>query len=137
MSRKIILFSICLIFMLCSLMYAQQIPVSDALYAEIVNGTVLPYFNALKDGNVGAIKQYISGRLYQKYKVLLEQNTEYPAYLRNYYQGAEFRIGKAVMIDNDVIVEVTSEYPNGRSNQGKLVLWKDNGSETWKIIKSD
>ncbi len=137
MIRKTIVFSMCLIFMLCGPMYAQQIPVSDTLYAEIVNGTVLPYFNALKDGDVGAIKKYIAGRLYQKYKVLLEQNTEYPAYLRNYYQGAEFRIGKAAMIDNDVIVEVTSDYPNGRSNNGKLVLWKDNGTETWKIIKSN
>jgi hypothetical protein len=145
MNRKIIFFSISLILMSCSLMYPQQIPASDALYTEIVNGTVLPYFSALKDGDVGAIKKYIAGNLYEKYKVLLEQNEEYPAYLRKYYQGVEFQTGEAVMIDNDVIVEIVSEFPDGRRNQGRLILSKDsqgtpadlNGSATWKIIKSD
>ena len=126
MNRKIVLFMLCVMLMSCCLVYAQQIPVSDALYTEVVNGTILPYFSALKDGNVTAIKMYIAGNLYEKYKVLLEQNKEYPAYLRKYYQGAVFHAGKAEMSDNDVTVEIVREFPDGRRNQGRLTLSKEN-----------
>ena len=120
-------------------MYAQEIQMSDTLYNKIVTETVLPYCMALRDGDVSLMKQYLSGDMYEKNRVLLEQNKEYPEFLRKYYQGAQFQVVKAEEIDNNILVNVEIEYPDGRLNFGKLRLGKDNQdiyeNGSWKIIE--
>jgi hypothetical protein len=139
MKRKIIVISMLFIFSLCGHLNAQEIQMSDTLYNSIVNETVLPYCKALRDGDVSSIKQYLSEDMYEKNRVLLEQNTEYPEFLRKYYQGARFKVVKAEEVDDNIIVNVEFEYPDGRLNYGKLRLGKDNqevyGSDSWKIIE--
>ena len=111
---------------------------SDTLFSNIVNETVMPFCIALKAGDVSAIKQYLSEDMYKKNKVLLEQNKEYTEFLRNYYQGGEFRVVKAEEIDNKIIVDVVIEFSSGEHRSGKLHLLKDNHvvSEkgNWKIM---
>ena len=120
-------------------MYAQEIQMSDTLYNKIVTETVLPYCMALRDGDVSLMKQYLSGDMYEKNRVLLEQNKEYPEFLRKYYQGAQFQVVKAEEIDNNILVNVEIEYPDGRLNFGKLRLGKDNQdiyeNGSWKIME--
>ena len=41
------------------------------------NDTVLSYFQALKNGDIETIKGLITGEMYNKRKVLLEQNENY------------------------------------------------------------
>ena len=118
---------------------AQEILAGDALYSATVNETVMPFCLALKAGDVNSIKQYLSKDMYQKNRTLLEQNKEYPEFLRTYYQGARFQVVKAEETENNILVNVEIEYPNGRRNFGKLRLEKDNqdvyGSGSWKIME--
>ena len=60
-----------------TLSHAQEVPLNGTLMMEIKNTALLPYFNALKDGDVIAIKRYLGPDLYQKNRVLLEQNKEW------------------------------------------------------------
>ncbi len=121
-----------LIVTLSSQLYAQENLMSDTLN-NVVNETVMPFCWALKAGDVTSIKQYLSGNMYEKNKVLLEQNKEYPEFLRNYYRGAGFRVVKAEKIDNKIIVDVDIEFSNSDRRPGKLHLLKDSAS--WKIVE--
>lgn len=64
-----------------TLSHAQEVPLNGALMMEIKNTALLPYFNALKDGDVIAIKRYLVPDLYNKNSVLLKQNKKYPEFL--------------------------------------------------------
>lgn len=123
-------------------LYAQEVLVSDTLYKEITNETFLPLFKALKDGDVSTIKQYISGDMYNKSKILLEQNKDYPQFLRDFYHGARFWVKKIVKINGDIIADVVIEFPNGDQGLVKLCLQKEmvnlqgnNRREIWRVVK--
>ena len=73
----------------------------------------VPFFNALKTGNIDLIKQYISGDLYERKKDLLERNSRYSVFLRDGYKDAEFRVKKVVNVDEDVIADVEISFPDG------------------------
>lgn len=141
MKKRTLLFSMLLIIIFCSFSHAQELSVSNDLYADVINETVLPFFEALKNGDVNLIKQVVAGDMYEKKKVLLEQNTEYPDFLRNYYEGVAFYVDAVDTKGDYVIVYISMEYPNGDSGTGKLYLWHINEitpgvHETgrWKII---
>ena len=95
--------------------------------------TVLDYFQALQQGDISAIKHSISGDLYKKRKVLLEQNTNYPEFLKNVYQGAEFQIKKSTIQENNAVVTVEVYFPN-RQKEFTLFLYKD-AAGNWRIFK--
>lgn len=97
------------------------------------NETVLSYFQALKNGDIETVKSLITGEMYNKRKVLLEQNENYSEFLKKVYQGAEFRINKTTEIDNDVLVNVEVDSPNGKKDLN-LLLKKDMEGN-WKIFK--
>ncbi|HWP93827.1 MAG TPA: hypothetical protein VNN20_16685 [Thermodesulfobacteriota bacterium] len=96
--------------------------------------TLTAYFQALKDGDVGKIKQCIAGDFYEKNKVLLENNPDYPEFLRNYYQGADLEIGKSVKSGDTVIIEMRTLFPNGSTGVNKLRL-KESSDGDWKIVE--
>src|SRR5210317_1440073 len=73
------------------------------------NDTVLCYLHALKHGDVGKIKYSITGELYKKRKVLLEQNKSYSEFLKKTYRKAEFQIKETMVNNNDVLVKVESK----------------------------
>src|SRR4030042_176446 len=66
------------------------------LYAELRNTTFAPLFEALRTGDVVAIKRYLSGSTYEQHRVLLEQNKEYGHFLRNHYAGTTFELGQVM-----------------------------------------
>ena len=86
MKKSKLFFSMLLIIIFCSFLQAQEVPVSDDGYEDVINETVFPFLEALKNGDVSLIKQYIAGDMYESRRILLEQNKEYPEFLRKYYQ---------------------------------------------------
>ena len=135
-----LLFSFLSLVLMCSNTNAGEISQSNSLYGEIQNGAVLPFFTALKNGDINGIKQHISSDMYTKYKRLLEDNKEYPKFLRKYYQGAKFSMGRTTEVDNHVEVDVTIEFPDGHRSIKQMRVYKNtsgfqdrNGSNRWKV----
>jgi hypothetical protein len=123
---------------------AQEIAKGDKLYEEITTETLYPYFSALKNGDVSSIKQYLSAKMYQRYQVLLEKNKDYPNFLRNYYQNANFYIIKAEQINQDISVSVMIDFSNSQPLNSELILRKEVDdlqpnliNDRWKIIKQN
>jgi hypothetical protein len=115
--------------------------VNGEFYDNLLSEIVLPFFSALKAGDVNSIKRYIAGDMYESKKVLLEQNKEYPEFLRNYYRGVEFYTENIAEDSGYIIVDISVEYPNGDCGTAKLYLYQINDlnqgtqeSEIWKII---
>lgn len=105
---------------------AQSADVEPFSDIEIQDTVILPYLNALKNGEVNEIKKYISAAMYNEYKTLLEQNKEYPKFLRNYYKNAKFSVVRASEIDGEVEFDVLIEFPNGSQSIRTLSVSQDN-----------
>jgi uncharacterized membrane protein YvbJ len=88
--------------------------ISVAAYASTPNDTVLNYFQALKNGDVGTIKELIAGELYEKRKVLLEQNENYSEFLKKNYQYFEVEITGTTINDNDAQINAEVNSPDGK-----------------------
>lgn len=127
MKKLALILSFLSLILLSAISNAEEMPLSDSLYVEIQNAVIYPFFRSLKDGDINAIKRYISSDMYKKNKRLLEQNRDYPKFLRDYYQGAKFRTERAKKIDGDVVVDVVIEFPNGSRIQNILRLSEEKG----------
>ncbi len=89
-------------------------------------------FEAMKDGNVAVIEQYFSGPMGSEYKKLLEENGEYPAFLRDFYRGATFTIARVTPTpEGDVVVDVAIQLHGGSRSITKLHAKRFDG--TWKV----
>src|SRR3990172_8093993 len=106
----------------CNILNAQEISRSDLLYKNVKSKIFVPLFRAYKNGDVDAIKEYISDDMYEKNKVLLEQNKEYPDFLRNFYRDAIFQIKKVVKSEEIVFVDVIVSFPGGYQSTAKFQL---------------
>ena len=131
-----------LIIIFYGFLQAQEGPVSDDIYEDIINETVFSFLTALKNGDVNSIKQYIAGDMYESRKILLEQNKEYTEFLREYYQGVEFYVDSAHGSGDYVLVHISIEYPNGDYGSANLYLWpiRDitqgmHETKKWKIFE--
>jgi len=123
-SRIILAFSIGL--------FALGIPQAEA---EEPFDTVASYTEALQAGDTIAVKSCIGGRLYETREVLLDQNEEYPDFLRNLYDGAVFHISDELTDlgpqGQGVAIEVS--FPDGHiSKSVAIVEQAPNGK--WEIV---
>ena len=107
--------------------------ISVAAYASTPNDTVLLYFQSLKNGDVVTIKDLITGKLYEKRKVLLEQNENYSEFLKNLYQYAEFEITETIVKDSDAQINVQVNSPDGK--RPFILFLKKDDEGNWKIYK--
>ena len=98
-------------------------------YATEPQELVEAYFEAMKNGDVKTMKSYMGGKLYQKRKVLLEENKEYPKFLIDFYKGAELETVEV----KDEIVHIKIQFPDGGKREHNLVLQK-NSYGKWKIV---
>ena|SRR3972149_7261936 len=129
-------------FMVFNSLCAKELPEDDSKYEEINTKTCVPLFDAVKKGNVNTIRQYISGKMYDEQKVLLEQNKKYPKFLRKFYRGSKFSIDKVTELKTDTaaessvdtIVYVRIEFKTGDTNQIRLRVKKDEGDLIWKAV---
>jgi hypothetical protein len=108
---------------------------------EIWNEVVLPYFKALKKGNVNQVKQYLSENLYNQNRRLFVENSEYPDFLRSYYGDSKLSVIKTVETMGHVEFEVLVEFPDGSQSTSTLTVKKDGesnaltGKSRWQISR--
>lgn len=94
---------------------AQDAGPTDAqLYGDLRETTIAPLFDALKAGDLTGIKRHLRADLYEQYRVLFEQNTEYGQYLRDYYAGSTYELVD-VRREDAVVAEVAVYWPGGRT----------------------
>jgi hypothetical protein len=124
-----------------SVSHANKLTLSDERYENIITDIVLPFLEALKNGDVDLIKHYIGSDIYESKSALLERNEEYSEFLRNFYRGVDFYIGKALESGDYIVVHVTIEFLDGDESKAKLYLGKvvDKAPgalevATWKIV---
>ena len=142
MQTRFIIYFTAVMMMLCNLLHAANLPLSDERSKHVINDVVLPFLDALKNGDVDLIKHYIAGEIYENKRVLLENNEEYPEFLRSYYQDVEFYIEKVVESVDYIEVHVVIEFSNGDEINAKLCLIKDMNKVSgplegaaWKIVE--
>jgi len=115
-----------------TVLFALGIPQAEA---EEPFDTVASYTEALRLGDTIGIKSYIGGRLYEKKEVLLDQNAEYPDFLRNFYQGALFRVSDE-MIDlgpRGQGIEVEISFPAGHISKSMAIV-EQAPDGLWRIV---
>lgn len=91
---------------------------SFSVAAQEPQDVVAAYFHAKMNGDVVTMKSYMGGKLYEKRKVLLEQNVNYPDFLREYYAGGDIQVGEA----HDGVVKVMVQLPDGSIHAHQLVV---------------
>ena len=99
--------------------------------------TVELYTQALKAGDVEEIKKLLGGRLYEKRRALLEENTEYSDWLKQYYAGASFSYPAGVTSSEQSpgkLVNVETQLGNGETVTTNLLLQSPTGSDRWEIV---
>ena len=69
----------------CILLMSLGMSASYAAEDTIIDTVINPLFNALKNGDLKSIETYIDEPLYSEVKAQLQNNQEYPEYLRQYY----------------------------------------------------
>ena len=115
---------------------SAQVVVTPHVIRE-VSTTFTSLFDALRDGDLQTIELYLSPEEYAEYKVLFEQNADYPRFLRNFYQGATLRVGQVNSVDSaddEVIGEFIIDFPGGEAMNTRMRL-KRNRRGRWTIKK--
>ena len=109
---------------------------STPSYAIEPSDTVARYIEALKNGNVYELKTILGGSLYTSRRVLLEENTEYPQFLRKRFQQAQITLEGSPedLGNNKKGLHIKMLFPDGSTNVTKLVL-EQTSTGTWKIIQ--
>ena len=117
MKRMLVCIAGLAILVLSSTLVSAQVVVNGPVVSEITT-TFRSLFAALKNGDVQTIKFYLSDQEYGRNRVLFEQNSEYPAFLRNFYRGATVRVGEIHSVLNasdEVVTEFIVEFPGGET----------------------
>lgn len=71
--------------------FAQENAINERRITLKANNP-MPYLQAVKSGDVETIKRLLSDKDYKTYRVLLEQNTAYPDFLRHHYKDVTFQV---------------------------------------------
>ncbi len=103
--------------------------------AEEPFDTVASYTEALRAGDTAAVKSHIGGRLYETREVLLDQNEDYPDFLRKRYDGAVFHISDE-LIDlgtQGLGIEIEVSFPSGHSSKGMAIV-EQASDGSWEIV---
>ena len=97
--------------------------------------TVRQFYLASQNGNVTEMQQLIAGTFYNRRKVLLEENSEYPDFLRTHYLDTRITVDKILTDDINAVAIVTASisYPDGNRESHELILKQDDNG-IWKIV---
>jgi hypothetical protein len=122
---------------------AGDIRLNSDLLANIKAELILPFFQALKEGDIKVIKNCIAGREYNSKKTLLEKNVSYPDFLRDFYKDASFKIKKIYYEKGAIIVDALIEFPEGITRNFSMRLergWsgcRGNECDEFRIVETD
>lgn len=78
-----------------------------------VRGTLLPYFQAMRRGDLARMRPYISDELYKNYATLFEQNQEYPRFLRHFYRRGGLTIESVSVQGDEATARVSVRLADG------------------------
>jgi len=97
--------------------------------------TVVNYTEALRAGDTAGVKSCLGGHLYEKREVLLDQNEEYPDFLRNRYDGAVFRISNELtdMGPQGQGIALEVSFPTGHISKSMLIV-EQAPDGLWQIV---
>ena len=97
--------------------FAMESSINEEV-TSLKSNSPMPYLQAVKMGDVEKIKQLLSDKDYRAYRVLLEQNTAYPDFLRRYYKDVTFHIKD----EKNSYFQVEIVFPNGQKEVHKFVM---------------
>jgi hypothetical protein len=63
--------------------------------------------------------------MFERNRVLLEQNREYPDFLRKFYDGAQFKVVEVVRNGDIVVANVMIIFKDGYESEVRLQLHRD------------
>jgi hypothetical protein len=118
---------------------AQEIALTDPEMSTIQQHVLLPFFEGLKNGDIAVIKKHMSRDLYERNRVLLDENLEYPAFLRKYYRDISFRVVRAEKNSSGegVVFHVSFDTAGDEGSTNELKLSKEKRgnpeSDVWVI----
>lgn len=92
---------------------------------KLIHGVLRSFFAALQTGDTAVIESWIGGDLFEEKKVLLRKNKAYPQFLRQYYQGATFKIANVTHKDGQASAELIVTFPSGELRRIPLRLAKE------------
>lgn len=122
------------IFILATIVFVADITEADIAYSgDPINGTVLPFFDALGAGDVQRIETYLTGDFAKAMSPILRDNQAYPDTLRDQYEGSRVQIGDITGSEFRLFVEVLVSFNDGKSSTVLLTLIKQE-DDTWKIV---
>ena len=102
---------------------------------SVVDGTVLPFFEALKAGDVKSIEGYLGEPLAVEVNTLLRDNQDYPSLLRQRYEGAYSGVTSVRELPGgEVIVDLEINYPARQAEYLRLRV-VEGASGIWKIVE--
>ena len=100
---------------------------------DAIDSVVRPFLQALQTGDVKTLESCIAGGLYDRTKVLLTKNTDYPEFLRTRYASVEFSVGAVEHLPDETLVHVYADSPSSSQLRYTLVL-KPMQNQSWKIV---
>lgn len=116
---------------------AEQLDQHEPRFIEIRDATVIPYFLAMQEGDVGSMKTYLSARRYAINRQLIERNRDYPDHLRQHLKDAGFELVSLGESQGRYSASVRIYWPNGEEAISVLELVEDKraqpGGIRWKI----
>lgn len=95
---------------------------------------VVQFFEASKNGDVKTMKQLMAGPFYAQRKTLLEENVQYPDFLRKHYADTRLQIMSLRAERGGWVADVRIKFPDGTVDSNKWLLQQD-ASATWKIMQ--
>jgi hypothetical protein len=118
---------------------AEEVALTDPQLMTIQQNVLSPFFEGLKNGDVTVIKKHMSRDLYERNRVLLDENLEYPAFLRTYYKDISFRVVRAEKASSGtgIVFHVSFEVAGAEGNTHELKLEQEERgspeSDSWVI----
>lgn len=123
---------------------AQDNAPGDPADLSVGTATLISYFEALKGGDVAALKSLLAADAYVEYKELIESNSEYPAFLRNYYRDLDYRIDTVQQAGQDLSARVTITFPDAEPVASIFILRREKDATaggaapaTWRIAEQN
>ncbi len=116
MRRILTIMSALMAVLSASIAWSADTPMGDSGRLERArSATFAPLFQAMKQGDIETIKQYLRGDTYEQYRTLFEHNKKYGEFLRSYYAGATFRLHDiSARADNTYVANISIEWGDGR-----------------------
>jgi len=119
----------------CLLLVSLCTPSVFSAESVIIETIIDPFFLALQNGDVKAIETFIADPLHSQVKVLLQDNQEYPAFLRNYYSNSHIEVLNVYDHSADQINVYLELYLSTNEKQMLEIQLHKSAAGDWKITK--